>query len=493
MKFNYKPLALVAVFALASVAATGCDFVEGINTDPDAATEVPGDLLFPTAIANLGSNRTIEVGPGQNFFAQYYVSTGSASVFFNAERYTISPFTTGNTWSNYYTSVIKNLGLLIDQAENGATVRNNNAAQAKLLSAFTYYALTVQWGDVPFSQANNPSEFPNPEFDSQQQVLQGIVALVDEALAQIDTNDPVSVANGDVIYGGDMSLWRRFGNSLKLNALVLLRAGGQNVDAQIQALINNPNLIRTNASNAEIPFDATSPNPFRRLLDLYGGGNQVFIFAGETIVNPMNQLSDPRRDVYFQPFALDGGGNPVYSGGESGRVDNYGQASRIGTALAQPDTPERLITAAQTLLLEAEFLADTGNLVAADAKYRAGIQASMEYWGIPQGETNAYLLAQAPLTTLTSNNAVDAVQLQLYIAMYGRGTDGWTLVRRTDPAPGNGDDGTPSRTVPVGSNLGNAFINRLPYPPDEVSANPNTPAPRPLSDPMFFQTPGSSN
>ena len=161
---------------------------------------------------------------------------------------------------------------------------------------------------------------------------------------------------------------------------------------------------------------------------------------------------------------------------------------------AQNNTPERLQTADQILLLEAEYLAAKGRLADADAKYRQGIQANFDYVtarGTPEGSFAAgagaaYIASLPSLTSLSSTEAYARVVEQEYTALFARGIDGWTLVRRT------GDVGRINRTLPVGTTE-TSLIKRIPYPQSEIDSNTNAPTQTTLTQPMFFMQSSAGN
>jgi hypothetical protein len=154
--------------------------IENINSDPLVATQADPNLLFPEVLLNASMARTVELTPGLAAISQHWASGGSAGVFLNPERYTISTFTTGNTWNNYYVSGLKNLFLAKNDATLADPIRMNVIAQANIYEAFLYYNLTCLWEKVPYIEAINP-EFSSPKFDEQKTVLDGIVSLIDEA------------------------------------------------------------------------------------------------------------------------------------------------------------------------------------------------------------------------------------------------------------------------------------------------------------------------
>jgi hypothetical protein len=299
----------ILALALLVPALPACDglFDLDINEDPNAATAVPGDLLMPYVLARLASTKAIEVTPSTSFHSQIWSANGSADVFYEPERGEIDEFTSGNTWAQFYSQALNNLPRIRDQALAAEPAQTNTAAQAEIMANYIYWMATALWGEVPFTQAGDGLEFPHPEFDDQETVLRGIVQRLDAAIALIDlTPDAIpGIGFGDLMYGGNMDGWRRFANSLKLRTLMMIRNRDTGVDAQIQALLSEP-LIRDNVDEAAFPFFATTGNENNiwKLHTNFGGFNNagqgnVYIFAGETLVDLMKELGDPRLTTYF--------------------------------------------------------------------------------------------------------------------------------------------------------------------------------------------------
>lgn len=492
-----KLLPLVLILLMLPLAA-GCDnpLNLNINKDPDAATSVPGDLLLPTVLANLASNRSIEISPGTAFFTQIWASSGSAGVFVDPERYTMSSYTTGNTWQALYTDGLKNLLLMRDQALSADPPRANVAAQAEIMSGYVFWMLTSLWETVPYTQALDGANYPHPVFDDQQTVLNGILTKLDSAIALIDPNGLAGVVTGDLVYGGDMSLWRRFANSLKLRTLMMIRNNDVSVDSDIQALLSQP-LIRENAQEADIPFfnTANNENNLWKLNNMFGGftnamnGNE-FVFAGDTFVNMMKAVNDPRLATYFE-FAVndfntspDGGGAATteYFGQLPGHTDwNDAHSSMLSQNIIRTDWPSRMATAAETWLYEAEYLASTGDLNGAHTSYVAGIQRALDYFdgkpgAIAAADKQSYLAA-LPQSFTSQLAALDAIHAQEYFEVFDRSPENWVYWRRTH---------YPALPLPEQAVLGDV-IRRYPMPPDEVSANPSAPSGIQLDLPMWFE------
>lgn len=479
---KFRPYKFILMLGIVPALAGCGDLLDlDINTDPDAATEISGDLLIPTALVDIGSNRTIELGTTTAMFTNVWASDNSAGgTFLNNERYNISSFTAGNTWFSFYNGALKNLLLMREDALTSTPARPNVAAQAEILSSYVFWMLTGVWGEIPFTQALQPEEFPQPEFDDQETVLRGLVVKLDEAIELIDhgANALPGVEFGDLIYGGDMRQWEMFANSLKLRTLMMIRNQDPSVDAQIQALLDQP-LIRSNTDNAAIPYftEANNANHWWKLHNQYGGfvdeidGNW-YLKAGATLVDLMKSQDDPRLDTYFAPpVDYDTCPDCQYL-----TMEHFGQEpgatagsdwSTVHQNIMRPDFPSRMATAAETWLFEAEFLASRGDLAGAQAAFDRGVELSMDWFdgkpgAIPQAEQSAYL---GNLPDLSASNAMEMIWTQQYIEVFERSPENWVHIKRTH---------YPKIALPVQAALG-TIIRRYPYPPGEVSSNPNTP------------------
>jgi hypothetical protein len=490
--------AALLMLGLTGIAA-GCDITDlDINTDPDAATgAVAPNLLFPTALVAVASNRTIEIGPGNAFHSQVWASNGSTGVFNDPDRAIISEFTAGNFWNGMYSTSLRNLRFTRENSLAQNPAWNNGAVQADIMRSYIFWMLTSLYETIPYRQAGDAVAFPTPEFDSQETVLRGIVAALDSAVARIDSSP--AITTGDLLYGGNMENWRRFANSLKLRTLMMIRNRDQTVDAQITAVLGQP-LIRENNQQAQFPFFTTTGNQNNlfRLNELFGGftnagQGQNFIFAGAPLVDLMNTLEDPRRPTYFAlavrnfNTAPDGGGvapGTPYRGQVAGRFEwNSQPISMISRNIFRADFPNRAATAAETWFYEAEFRARRGELAQAHTAYVEGVRRALSWFNgqpgaIATADQTAYI-ARLPQSFGSQQQALEAIWTQQYIEVFDRAPENWTQWRRVR---------FPALPLPEQSRLTD-IARRYPIPPAELQANPNAPQGRTLADatPMWFE------
>src|SRR5699024_4546595 len=86
-------------------------------------------------------------------------------------------------------------------------------AVAKILKAYFFWHITDRWGDIPYSEALEGMDNFTPEYEPQQAVYDSLFALLREAGEQLDTSGTLG---NDLIYGGDMTKWRKVSNTVRM-------------------------------------------------------------------------------------------------------------------------------------------------------------------------------------------------------------------------------------------------------------------------------------
>ena len=89
----------------------------------------------------------------------------------------------------------------------------NQIAAATILKVYYFQLMTERWGYLPYSEANDAANNTKPKYDSQQDIYMGLLSELDSAIGMIDSgNGP----DGDILFGGDMTRWRTFANTIKM-------------------------------------------------------------------------------------------------------------------------------------------------------------------------------------------------------------------------------------------------------------------------------------
>jgi len=459
------------VFALLLAVMPSCEKALDINENPLQATSADPNVVLPYVLAQYSNRHTTELGSRIMDVSQHFTAC------FNSPRLgNTSIFLTGNTWAMMYTQVLGNLLLVEQDAEAAGPSSNNVAAIAKVLKANTFFELTMIWEDVPFAEALDAVNFTSPSFDNQETVLRGALSILDEAISLIDAipaEGIFDVTVGDIIYDGDMDLWRRYANSLKLRILMVLR-NKVNVDGEIASVLSQP-LVESNDQAALVRY-SNAPgggNGFNNLVEAFFGiSNEVQgVFApSETLFNLLS--GDPRFDLLISnpDNAL-----PIQIGQFA-----FGQGGpTISDNVIRNDLPHMLVMPAELDLYQAELAMAGGDAAAAEMFYKQGITKNMAWWGgdIPGAILTLEAAAIDTYVADLSAPTMEDIHNQLYIESFIRPVVAWNTVRRNK---------TPELPTPPGSNI-STYLKRFNYPPDEVASNTSTPANPETDVPMWFE------
>ncbi|MFY7878910.1 MAG: SusD/RagB family nutrient-binding outer membrane lipoprotein [Lacibacter sp.] len=443
-----------------------------INTNPVAATSVSPDLLFNYALVSWSSNRT---GGDSYIPIAFHVQNQASGGNYGwgaSDVYDISPFSTGNTWRGYYATSGNNLKLAITQAEAAVPKNNNAAAQCKIVLAQMMYECTTIWGDIPFSESWNTA-ISYPKFDAQKDVLEGIIKLLDEAIAQIETTSPLKIGSYDLLYKGDMVKWKKLANSLKFRTLMLMVDKDPTKASKIGEMLTNGGMIDNSNVNMLYPYlnESGKENPKFKILKRYAGSQNVFFFANTNVFDYMDPYDDPRIPVYFAP-GTDADPDEYIAVESEAEADETTAVINIATLL-KPDAPDLMFTYQEQLFFEAEAYARglgvAVNLTKADELYRKGITEALKYYGIGATAITNYLAAMPSLTTAAK--PLQEIYMQQWIDLMDRPLEAFTQWRRSGP---EGSE-FPELTQPAGTPAG-GFLRRWDYPQSaELIPNQNAP------------------
>ena len=159
------------------------------------------------------------------------------------------------------------------------------------------------WGDIPYSQAfqgNAEEPITEPVYDSGASIYADAFLLIDQAIDNLAKSQGVSV-KGDILYGGNITKWRKAAKSLKLKLLINTRNVDSNT-AAIQSLINDGDLILSASNDFVLRFSALK-NPDNRhpmYRDGYAGGEAGYSYFGHQLMYEMLSSKDPRTPFYFK-------------------------------------------------------------------------------------------------------------------------------------------------------------------------------------------------
>lgn len=431
---------ILKLFAVSlALVAGSCNFIDPeLNVDPNNPLDVPVNLLLPAAQVNLAYVMGGDLGRTVAMWTQHHAGVDRQSTGFDV--YQLREGDVNNAWGNIYAGTLTDLRAIVQKAEETESPYYRGIANA--LIAFTMGHVVDLWNDVPFSDALKGADQLKPAFDTGASVYDQIRALLRDAKLDFAAASSVlKPGSDDLIFGGDMSEWTAFANTLLARSY--LRVGDySNALAAI-----DEGAIASNAGNAMVVFGAatTEQNPWFQFDDQRGDQRM-----GKFFVDLMVSIDDPRLPFFS---GTDADGNYVGSGAGEYNVG----ASVWGDYYCSDASPLAFATYAEAKFIEAEAALASDKDRAAQA-YNDAIAASLEQLGIDDPDFLAQEAADAAGITL------EKIMTHKYIACYTM-LEPFADWRRT---------GIPALTPAAGTT---EIARRFPYPGDERLYNADNFAP----------------
>lgn len=212
----------ITLFASALLFFTGCETVElellenpnNISVGSADANFILNDvqLTFATAIWNGFNGPSLSICRQRNLFGAYNGAVDENTLI--------------GEWQQSY-QMFGNIDLIEainnNDIEEGGEGIPKILGVAQVIEAFGYMMLVDHLNNVPYSEANQPEDFPNPNVDSGKSVYDAQLDLLDTAIANLNSDVPAAPST-DLFFGSfDADNWIALANTLKVRAYTNLR------------------------------------------------------------------------------------------------------------------------------------------------------------------------------------------------------------------------------------------------------------------------------
>jgi hypothetical protein len=474
-----KKIQFIIIFIALGFTSCKKGFLE-VNATPNLPLAVPPSVILPNiSIATAFANGN-DLNRAASVLVQHTAGVGNQVAAYDI--YNLDG-AFDNQWNlEIYNGAINNMQILIDQY---ASTSPAYSGIAKLQMAYVFSMATDLWGAVPYSQAGKGLLIETPRFDKQEDIYQGNTALgitslfdlVKDGLNDLNkTSILVPTTTSDIVYKGDLSKWKRMGNTLLLKfANQISNRNPVLAKATIDAVITGNNYINSSTVDFEVPFASAVGNR-NPIFDFNNNLRPADMMLSSRLLNLSRSLNDSVRlsKFFTKPLTAFTG----FDNGANTATPPIATRSKYNVYLTGTgEAPIRLLTFTQVNFILAESALTLGTAGVADTYYQAGITASMQKVGMTAGEITAYFAANPTIVTLTGTNAQKLQQIitQKYISWIGNGIEAYNDYRRT---------GYPILNLPLNASGDNPNVipTRLPYTPGELARNPNAPNPRPKTD-----------
>ena len=501
-----KILYLIPLLLFISACTKG---FEDINRNPFSPTQTDIGPLFNTVVGSL------RLGWNEQFYLHnetlYGITQQAAKTAVGFDNITIG---TEEVWGNYYKALahIREIERRLDALELEPEALNNVRAQVKVLLAYKTFRVTDLFGDIPFSEAGRGFEsldYARPKFDDQESIYKTLLDDLKWVEDNINTFPNPTTASGkpyysigefDNLFNGNMVLWRKFANSLRLrHAMRMVEKDPAFATPILKEIIENdlpvikqgeevamrPN--QQNWTNESVIWSFQEHNKLRM-------GTTVWSWLSENNNADGSGIFDPRARIFFEtnnenkwaPFPQNPPpGTPAEGGIPYGQHRDFNYDIKGTANLYSPFNyylvrdahyiPEVMLTAAEVGFIKAEaylrglgVAADVGK---AEETYFESVVASFTFWqsmatGSAIWENKPPILSTGQLFAAANHprlfifslpNKRELIYAQAWLDQFRQPWEAFALWRRTQMTPREG-------TAPA--------YYRFAYPPSEAQNNP---------------------
>ena len=405
-----------------------CRSDESINTDPNVAYTTTAETVVSYAQKALSDYVNTPSVNENNFrlTMQYWQET----TYVNESNYDfVNRNVSNNIWTSNYVDVLNNLNQakkLIEaysptpaEFSSWQVKKKNQLAIVDLMMVFTYQNIVDTFGNIPYTQALQLESIPLPVYDDGAAIYSSLITRARADVQALSSGD--SFGEGDYYYKGDVTKWKKFGNSLLLKLGIAIADSNNSLAQAVVTEAISGGVFTSIADNCQLPYQTASPN-YNPIYDaLVASGRDDYI-AAAPFVNFLLENSDPRISSYYQLNEDD-----EYVGQEVGQPGEVDVFSRIGTFAEQPDFPGVILNYTEVAFYLAEAAARWGISDAATA-YNNAVLASLSEWNVSAEDATAYLTAHP----YNVSNWKESIGLQAWAAFFNQGQTSWNFYRRLD-------------------------------------------------------------
>lgn len=439
------------------------------NIDPKAPLEVPLETIFTNALRD-GLAHTDNMDQNVNvsrMLCQYISMMG----YVDPSRYQFKPRQIPDGYWNTAYLVLRDLKevrkLLSEEVPGGEESyfrnRANKIAIVDIMEVMMMQNLVDIFGNVPYQEALGGFDNKTPAYDDARSIYDDLQARLSNDISTLaEGSNAGSWGNEDLVYSGDVVMWRKFAATLKLRMGMRLA----DLDPALAQSYLSEALAAACLESGEtmqLPWLGIAPQ-VNTIYNVFIVANRNDYVPSKTIIDIMEALGDARMPAYFTQ--VDTSTRPgvemlAYIGLEYGLVggSGYPAFSHFSDPMFAPDFPATFACHAEVEFLLAEAAARGLNVGGGSARehYEAGILESHKFWGVSMDPD--YLSHRDVAWDVS--RARELIGTQKWIAAYNRGNEGYASWRCFD---------WPVMTAPQELSYEDIPM-RMPYPYNEPSLN----------------------
>jgi hypothetical protein len=468
-----KYISIITTVALVAGFASSCKkgYLD-LEANPNNPSQATPQLILAGALKTVPAITTGDYLNPYDVWSGYLSWNGGVVPPATLFEYTFTNGTYQGIWTDLYANATNFNNLITMSSKDGSL--SSFQAIGMIMKAWDFEQLVDNFGDVPYTQAFQPSSILFPAYDKGSAIYADLAKQLDAAIV-LAGKGGTSPGASDIMFGGNMTKWIQTAQTLKLRLAItesnitgskpfitdLPAAGSAYLDADATI---NPGYV--NAVNQQNPFWAN----FVKDANGNAAANSNVYRANAFAISFLKNLNDPRLGQIFSlaiPVGSPSTATPsVYYGnvyGDNVNIKGTANVSGAGPGLAVSVSQSALfISASESYLLQAEAVQlnwISGNTVA--ALYQKGVEADFVYLGLTTAQADTYV----------GNHPVGTDNTQIIYQKYITFMNGYDSFEAYNNYRRTGLPNLPSSVDPAA--LSKTLPTRLYYPLTEQQTNTN--------------------
>ncbi|MDP4203157.1 MAG: SusD/RagB family nutrient-binding outer membrane lipoprotein [Bacteroidota bacterium] len=433
---TYK-LKISALLMVVALMITGCTSTfDKVNTDPDNpnAQIVPATNILAYCLRYSSDNmfdEWFDLNESCGFSGQI-----AKWMYTDEGYYSFRPTVNTASWNVcYYT--VSNLQSVIDKSEVGS----NMWAAATIFQCQIFQVISDRWGNVPYSNALKlASGVTKPTYDKQSAIYPDLLKRLKAAVEALGTKSD-KLGAGDVLLNGNITAWKKYGNSLRLRiAARIANVDPNDAKSTFEEILGNPSkypVLASNSDNVFFQWNSEYPEPYA---DYYQTRPNEY-GVSKLMVETLSGTNDPRLSVYAKPTSN-------YTNGVSGAAQYAGYQNGLEATAAVA-----AYSGIGTRFMSTTSLTGFSPWMRSCETYFAIAYAASKGWNVGMTQQAAYEQAvtlsiqenggsASDVSTFLANGGkYDGTQAQLFtqwwVSVFKNGMEAWSLFRMSGYPSGN--------------------------------------------------------
>ncbi len=502
-KFKIGSLFLIII-------ATSCQNWLDVNQDPNNPSEVDYEMVLPSGITSVmyvmgGKYQVLGA-----LWSQHWTQSLGATQYAGIDSYDINSSSfDDNQFGELYSGALKAFEYVREQSK--AEGEWNYYLIATVMQAYTFQVLADLYDQIPFSEALSGETNLTPHYEHGRDIYDSLIVRIDTALQKnFDIEDLKDPGSNDLIFDGDMDLWREFANTLKLKLYLRQTEVRPEVAAAgIQKLYQEEAAFLSQDATFDLFMDQSgNRNPLYET-EMISYGNNPNLVMSRTLHSYLEDNSDYDRLDHM--FFLPDDGNAHKSLVQGNYNDPDEPAGTNSSSYSKPimlaTTPVYLMSYTESCLLQAEAMMryNLGSYSKAKEMYDDGVTSAylrvLSISDMPLESQlqliEGYLDDQYRFPTEGSplETFIKSIIVQKWVSLAGiQSLETFFEHNRThypsvsQVLPDNNLYEPGEFTISVNNVTSGRFPKRLIFPESEVIGNPNTPDPKPVWEKVWWDT-----